>query len=177
MRVIKNNTEIKIKYPLREECDYCGSELEVDEKDTYVGYLGAIHYKCPVCGTENMIDDIDGLTLTKDNVEFPNHFHHFGKGVDLTSDEIRKYINDAIEYFRENPDSFCYTTGAGNTGILVQNFSGDYEYHVVVTKDFYDVGIPYEHEDYKALVSVDGRWRNIGIEAWRELRKEHDINK
>ena len=176
MKIIKNNKQTQIKYPMRVICYNCESELEIEEQDTHVGYPGAMYFTCPVCGEEIMIEELDGITLTKDNIEFPQHFYYFGNGVDLTSEEIRKYINDAIKYFRKNPDSFCYTTGTGNTGILVQNFSGDYEYHIVVTKDFYDVEIPYEHEDYEALDSVDGRWRNVGIEAWRELRKSNDKN-
>ena len=61
--------------------------------------------------------------------------------------------------------------------INVQNFSGDHEYHIVVTKDFYETEIPYTAKDYDALESVNNRWRNVGIEAWRELRKEHDISR
>lgn len=177
MKIIKSNKQTQIKYPMRVKCYNCESELEVEEQDTHVGYPGAMYFTCPVCGKESMIDELDGITLTKDNIEFPQHFYYFGNGVDLSSKEIRKYINDAINFFRNNPDSFCYTTGSGNTGILVQNFSGDHEYHVVVTKDFYETEIPYGTKDYVALNSVDERWRNVGIEAWRELRKEHDISR
>ena len=177
MRVIKKKSDIKQPFPMRVICYNCESELEIEEQDTHVGYYGAMYFTCPVCGEESMIDELDGITLTKDNIEFPQHFYYFGNGVDLTSEEIRKYINDAIKFFRKNPDNFCYTTGSGNTGILVQNFSGDHEYHVVVTKDFYETEIPYETKDYAALNSVDDRWRNVGIEAWRELRKERDISR
>lgn len=178
MRVIEKKSDIKqTVYPIQVICNNCGSKLEVEDGDAYVGHLGAMYYKCPVCSEENMVDELEGITLTKDNIEFPIHFYYFGNGVDLSSEEIRKYINDAINFFRNNPDNFCYTTGSGNTGILVQNFSGDHEYHVVVTKDFYETEIPYGTKDYDALESVNGRWRNVGIEAWRELRKEHDISR
>lgn len=177
MRVIKKKSDIKQPFPMRVTCYNCETELEIEEQDTHVGYPGAMYFTCPVCGEESMIDELDGIILTKDNIEFPQHFYYFGNGVDLTSEEIRKYINDAINFFRNNPDNFCYTTGSGNTGILVQNFSGDHEYHVVVTKDFYETEIPYTAKDYDALESVNDRWRNVGIEAWRELRKEHDISR
>ena len=176
MRVIKKKSDIKQPFPMRVTCYNCETELEIGEQDTHVGYPGAMYFTCPVCGEEIMIEELDGITLTKDNIEFPQHFYYFGNGVDLTSEEIRKYINDAINFFRNNPDNFCYTTGSGNTGILVQNFSGDHEYHVVVTKDFYETEIPYGTKDYVALNSVDERWRNVGIEAWRELRKSNDKN-
>ena len=56
-------------------CEYCESELEVSKEDTHIGWLGAAFAKCPCCGQEIMVDELEGITLTKDNIEFPVHFN------------------------------------------------------------------------------------------------------
>ena len=167
------NSKGNIKFPLTIECEKCGSQLEIDEEDIVIKVLGLPGVICPVCGKWTAVDELEdeySVNITKDNIEFPDHFFHSVNGVDLDKDEIKKYINDGIEWFRKNPEAFVYTTGTGNTGIMIQNYSGDEEYHAIVTKDYYDTFIPYEKEDYDAQNSVDWEWKNCGIDAWKELR-------
>lgn len=167
MKIIsrKNGTrENAVKFPLRVCCEHCKSELEIDESDVWVGPFGAMWYTCGVCGEKCMADEIPGITLTPDNIEFPTHFYHFGeKAVELTPDEIKKYIKIAINYFRNNPENFCYYTGSGDTMVVVLNYSGDKEYHVSVAKGYYDIEIPYTDEDLRIQNQNNYEWKNKGI--------------
>lgn len=166
MKVLKNNfnkintIETKIKpYPRKHKCENCNSELEYDESDIYIGVYGASHIKCPLCEHENMIDDNEyNIRLTKDNVEFPTHFAHHNNGVDTCNNEnIKKYVREAIEYFRINKSESYWFSGSGNTMVYVFRFDGDEEYEVVVTKDYYSTYIPFEKIDYDIENNVNKR--------------------
>lgn len=159
MKVLKDNSRnVEVKeenttlYPLKINCSECDSELEITEEDTHIGWLGARFINCPCCGNEAMIDELDGITLTKDNLEFPVHFIRTAKGlrhvVEVNSNEIVNEIKKAITYFRENKDEFCWYTSHGDLFLIVFRYSGDEEYFVMVTKDFYETYIPFEREDY-----------------------------
>lgn len=134
-------------------CDKCDSELEIVEEDTHIGWLGAKFVTCPCCGEDTMIDELEGITLTKDNLEFPVHFNRTNKDlrkvVEVKSDEIIRNIKRAITYFRKNKDEWSWYTSYGDMFLNVYRFSGDEEYSVVVSKDFYETCIPFEKEDYE----------------------------
>ena len=115
--------------------------------------MGARFITCPCCGEETIVDELDGITLTKDNLEFPVHFIRTTKGlrhvVEVNSDEIIKEIQRAITYFREHKDEYYWYTSHGDLFLIVFRYSGDEEYFVMVTKDFYETYIPFEDKDYE----------------------------
>lgn len=154
IKVIKNNFE-KEEYKTKTVttfCNECDSELEVSEEDTYIGWLGARFAMCPCCGSETIVDEMDGITLTKDNLEYPKHFIHESKYhgcKEMSTNFILGEIKRAIEYFRDNKDEYAVEFGAGDSSIHVHRYSGDEEYHVVVTRDWYETDIPFESEDYE----------------------------
>lgn len=143
----KNNSLIKIR------CNKCDSELEITERDTHIGWLGAKYITCPCCGEESMVEELDGITLTKDNLKFPVHFLRTTKDlrdvVEVNSDEIIKDIKRAITYFRENKDEWNWYTSRGDLFLSVYRHPDDEEYFAIVTKDFYESYIPFEVEDYE----------------------------
>lgn len=157
MKVLRDNTneikEEKIPEVLKIHCNECGSELEITENDTHIGWLGARFITCPCCGEESMVDELNGITLTKDNLKFPVHFNRTTKGlrhvVETKSDEIIKEIKRAITYFRENKDDWNWYTSYGDLFVNIYRYDGDEEYFVLVTKDFYETHIPFEKEDYE----------------------------
>ena len=159
MKVLKNNynseditKEVKPDV-LTINCDKCDSKLEITENDTHIGWLGARFITCPCCGEESMVDELDGITLTKDNLEFPIHFNRTTKGlrhvVEVHSDEIINGIKKAITYFRENKDEWNWYTSYGDLFLSVYRYPDDEDYFVLVTKDFYETYIPFEREDYE----------------------------
>ena len=161
IKVIQNNfnqnnlnkiVEVKPKI-VHTFCDHCDSELEVSEEDTHIGWLGAAFVKCPCCGQESMVDELEGITLTKDNIEFPVHFNRTKVGLrhitEVYNEEIIKEIKRGIESLRASTDNDGYWyTRYGDLFVIVFKDGGDQEYYVLVTKDFYETYIPFEEEDY-----------------------------
>lgn len=133
-------------------CEHCDSELEISKEDTHIGWLGAAFVKCPCCGQESMVDELDGITLTKDNIDYPIHFNRTNKDlknvVEIQKDEVIKEIQKGIDYFRTNKDEFCWYTCHGDLFLIVFRYEGDEEYFVLVTRDFYETYIPFEKGDY-----------------------------
>lgn len=157
MKIIKNNCtkEVVKDVPktLRVNCDDCDSELEITAEDTHIGWLGAAYVTCPCCGEETMVEEIEGIDLTKDNIEFPIHFHRSHKDLkgvkEASSDEIVKDIKKAIEHFRENKDEWNWYISYGDLFLSVYRYPGDEDYYVMVARDFYETYIPFEPQDYE----------------------------
>lgn len=63
-------------------------------------------------------------------------------------EEINKWIQQGIEYFRENKDEYYYFTGSGNALVHIYRFDCDKEYYVVVSKDYESSDVEFEEEDY-----------------------------
>ena len=155
MKVLKNNYNTVFADDTEKEliCEVCTSQLEYDDSDIVIGQYGCAFVKCPLCGYENYLDDCKHeITLTKNNVEFPTHFAHTSEETGavncFTNNEIKAYINKAIEYFRNNKDADHWFTCTGNLYISVTRWEGDENYWVVVSNDHYDTYIPFEAADY-----------------------------
>ena len=166
MKILKNNyiemTEEEfdnlpkpIPYPRKFVCEKCKSELEYDREDLRMGEYGCMYLDCPLCKHDNMLDDHeDNIKLTVDNIKFPVHFHHFSKesgAKERAVEEVRKEIRRAVEYFRNNKNEEVYNwhTFSGDLFIMVHRYSGDEEYSVIVSRDFYNMEIGFEEEDYE----------------------------
>lgn len=160
IKIIKNNfTQSNLNKKMETKsktvhtfCEHCNSELEFTKDDTHIGWLGAAYVTCPCCGEESMVDELDGITLTKDNIGFPVHFLRFNKDMrhveEVGNEEIIKEIRKGVEYFRKNKDEYCWYTSYGDLFVILFRYADDEEYLVVVTKDFYEGYIPFEGEDY-----------------------------
>ena len=162
MKVLKDNYTVSNidetientkPYPRKLTCEYCGSELEYEESDLRIGFLGCAYLDCPLCEGENMIEENENtITLTKDNVEFPAHFWHTSKENGASdccnSSTVKNAIQRAIKYFRENKDEHHWFTAYGNLYVDVIRYEGDETYEVVVTNNYYETSIPFEREDY-----------------------------
>lgn len=144
----KNNIE-KQGYPMIMACDSCNSEFEIDYADTYIGALGCRYVKCPCCGYENILGD--GITLTTENLSFPNHYFSFKNAVKLSDNDVDRFVKECIKALRSSKDKGFYAaqTGIGDTHIFVFRYDDDEEYAVYVGKNGYETNVPFEDEDYK----------------------------
>lgn len=143
MRLIKsNNTEPE--YPKRHTCDNCGAELEYDEADTHIGWMGYEYVTCPACGSET--------TVGNQRVQPPTWkatFHHENTetgAVDIEDNKIREYVDKAIKNLcsdKWKPGEF-YITRTGN--LLVLGIKWKDGVDVYVTKDYWEDNIA--PEDY-----------------------------
>lgn len=159
IKVIKNNfNQNNLNKKVEEKprvvhtiCEHCDSELEVSEEDTHIGWLGAAFVECPCCRQETMVDELDGITLTRDNIEFPKHFYRTNKSLrdimEISNEEIVNEIQRGIDHFRKNKDEYCWYTSYGDLFVIVFRYKSNKEYCVLVTKDFYDTEIPFGTED------------------------------
>lgn len=161
MKVLKNNyNEVETvsnktiePYPRHLICEECRSELEYEESDLRMGYLGCMYLDCPLCGYENFLDtNENNIDLTVDNIEFPTHFWHTSKetgALDVCDTYgIRQDIKRGIEYFRRNKDEFDWFTSSGNLYVNIHRYEGDEVYDITLSNDFYHVEIPFEDKDY-----------------------------
>ena len=151
IKIIKNNYKIQPNEELiknnkiRIHCSECDSELEITEEDTHIGWMGARFITCPCCGEESMVDELDGITLTKDNVEFPTHYYSFSDGVHIDDDTVNKWVKECIEEFDPNDENdWCRFTGSGDTMVFVSKLDEDEEYDVYVCKNYYETFIPFD---------------------------------
>ncbi len=149
------HVNVKNDYPKKIVCECCNSELEYEESDIYIGAFGCAYIDCPLCGSDNPINDEKmELTLTKDNIEFPTHFWHTSTetgAVDCcNNEEVKACINAAINYFRrnKNEDDYHWFSETGNLHVEVIRLNGDESYEILVTKDYYSTSIPFEAMDY-----------------------------
>ena len=115
-----------------------------------------MYVNCPICDYDIMLEDNENnITLTMDNIKFPVHFHHINKDQKnvkdiFNEDEIKKYLREAITYFRNNKDEYAWGGWiTANLFIHVHRYSADEEYNVTVSGDFYNMEIPFEEEDYE----------------------------
>lgn len=176
MRVIKNNMNKPMKESYKITCENCESELEITEDDIEsYGFLGISYVTCPICGksTATDIEELD-KKITLDNMVFPDNFYSFGNGVPLSPEDINRYIKNGVKYFRENPSSFAYITGSGDTFVAVCNYSGDEQYTVVVAKGYYEGEIPYDSEDYRVQDRNNWEWKNTGVAVWKVHKREYE---
>lgn len=161
MKVLKNNfNEIDAiscgfkPYPRTLICENCESELQYEESDMRMGEYGFMYIDCPLCGYDNMLEDNENnITLTFDNIEFPIHFNHVcveNGAVDVCDNEhIKKYLHEAINYFRKNKDEYNWGGHiTGNLYINVHRYAGDEMYEITISNNFYNMEIPFQNLDY-----------------------------
>lgn len=149
MKVIKNNiaNEKETKFPMKAICEYCGSEIELEENDVEVGEFGLYFFTCPCCG--GLSDADDGIDLTSENLDFPKHYYDFSDGKNIPNEEINRYVKECINSLRNSTDeNFYHTcTGGGDTIVHVRRYDDDENFVINVCKNYYEVEIPYTEED------------------------------
>lgn len=161
MKVIKQGKEID-NLPIEIICDECESTLEIEKSDIKYDYLGQASVICPICGNEIYLETFD-KDITVNSVEFPDNFYHFGgnSAKFIPSEEIKRYIKGAVDYFRENPNDFSYVIASGDTFIGVYNYQNDEEYEVIVCKNYFQTFILYDEIDRKA--AENSHWEKNGV--------------
>jgi DNA-directed RNA polymerase subunit RPC12/RpoP len=141
IRVLNKKTEEPKVYKTR--CDECRAELEYEYEDTYEGYAGMRHIKCPKCGYEIMSEYFDGIELDSSNVEFPKHFYRLN-GVDIQDKEIQQWVRKCLQCAEESEEPYGYFTHAGTGNTIVILMAYEDEYNIVVAKNYYELSIPRE---------------------------------
>lgn len=146
MRLITSN-ENKSEWPKRHNCEWCGAELEYDQDDVHVGYLGREYISCPNCNNEESISDKRVQAST-----WKITFRHTNALTckDIKDTEIQEYVNHVLNVLssddNEDGDSFFTATG----DLLVCGYKHDEgEIDIIVTKDYWEDSL--SPEDYHLI--------------------------
>ena len=79
MKVLKNNYPETLEKQTLEnievEYENGGSILEVNNKDTHIGWLGMEYVTCPCCNKDTVVEELEGIEITAKNVNYPTHLH------------------------------------------------------------------------------------------------------
>ena len=83
--------------------------------------------------------------------QYPQDFYDFSKGVDITDEEVNKWIKEGIEYLENHKDEVYYAIASGNTIIHISRYyyndiKGYYFYDIDVAKSYAN-STTYEDED------------------------------
>lgn len=145
MKIINRKQDEK-EFPQNVTCKYCGTELEVDKEDISIGMAGAWEYICPCCKKINQLDNYYD-EITKDNLNFPQHYFYFGNGKDVNNNTINNWVQQCINYLNDNPTENTKSMLSGNAIITVSRIcetenEEDEEYYIVVSKNYYEAYIP-----------------------------------
>lgn len=137
MKIIKNlcvNNNTK-----RVTCYNCKSELEITNDDLEVGKYGLKYFVCPCCGECSYIEeDEDSVTLTEDNLNFPQHYDNFKKE-NVSDDMINKLVKKSIEQLKYEQVGNYVTRETGN--VFVEVFKYEDGYDIIVAKNYYETHI------------------------------------
>ena len=135
--VNKKKEEPKI---YRQVCEECGTELEFEYSDTYEGALSLRFIKCPECGQELAVEDVDDEKLTSKNIEFPKHFFE-PKGTEVTNEKIQNWVRECLKFAEtsDEPAGYFVVQMSGNTAVILLVWED--EYQIIVTKDYYETSI------------------------------------
>ena len=93
----------------------------------------------------------DSIDICASNVNYPTHFTLYSKdfvAVEIPDKRINEWIQEGVQYFRENPEEYAYYIGSGNTMVYMYRHTEDKEYYVIVSKDYEEGRIQFEEEDY-----------------------------
>lgn len=143
MRLIATNIATS-EWPKRHNCENCGAELEYDEVDVHIGWMGCEYVTCPNCNGESMVGD-KRIQAPTWNVTFRHN--NVDNCIDVKDVEIQEYINKAVNLLSsdecEDGDSYCLTTG----NLVVAGWKhDDGEIDLMVSKDFWEDSVM--PEDY-----------------------------
>lgn len=137
MRLIATNTATS-EWPKRHCCDNCGAELEYDEADVHVGWMGCEYVTCPNCNCETMLDGKRVMPPTW-KVTFDHTCAENG-AVDVFDHKVREYVSKAAKAAKVLcPDEYksgeFYATETGN--LLIVGLKWNDGIDIYVTKDYW----------------------------------------
>ncbi|MBT9788782.1 hypothetical protein GPK90_05405 [Clostridium sp. MCC344] len=100
-----------------------------------------------------MVEELQGITLTKDNIQLPAHFYRTKTGKigvkEVTNQKVVDEIKRGIEWLRSDKNEYYWFTKYGDLFLIIFKYDGDGEYNVLVARDWYETDIPFEEDDYK----------------------------
>ena len=121
-------------------CANCCARLECEDEDIYEGAYGLYYVKCPECGQDAMVCDLDGVELDEHNIEYPKHFSIMSEGaIDIPNEKIQCWVRESLNRLKDCEDGDYTFCGSGNT--MVFAFKCAEEYVIYVAKNYSETSI------------------------------------
>lgn len=147
--VHKRNSQVKIvnvsKISLSKtgkivECENCGQNFTVmpEEKREY-GEFGIPYVICPVCNGKAYLEDETCLTITPENLKYPQHFAQFGVSagaVHMPDNELEEWAKKALSVLLKNKEKEFYVTGSGDS--IVVGLGYEDEIQIIAARQYYE---------------------------------------
>lgn len=122
------------------ECENCGQSFTVapEEKREY-GEFGIPYVICPACNGKSYLEDETCLTITPENLKYPQHFAQFGVSagaVHVTDDELEEWAKKALSVLLENKEKEFYVTGSGDSIVIGLGYED--EIQIIAARQYYE---------------------------------------
>ena len=140
MKVISQKIkEAQSVWPKRVLCDECQAELEIEESDMFVGEFGCYLFKCPCCGREVDIDDIERDTPpTFKQTFWHTHVDKSNDTKHIEDDEVQRMINHCVNNLIPDDVEAGEFSMQGYGDTVVYAFKYEDCIEIIVTQDYYN---------------------------------------
>ena len=130
-----------VKPVKRATCEKCGTELEYEDSDIEAREFGCAYIKCPNCGKYILLEDEEGLVLTPENFNYPQHFYvqNPEESVKISDEQINNWIIEICDYFRKHKSESNYICTSGDTMVL--GFRDEDYVDIYVAKNYCETSI------------------------------------
>ena len=143
MKVISQKVkDAQSEWPKRVMCENCQAELEIEADDVFVGEYGCYLFKCPCCGHNTPIDNMERDTPPT----FRKTFWHTSVNGNINTkhisdDEIQKMINACVRNLvSDDVEAGEFSMqGYGDTVVYAFKYVDCIE--ILVTQDYYEDAI------------------------------------
>lgn len=129
MRLISSN-ENKSEWPKRHNCENCGAELEYDEADMHIGWMGCEYLTCPNCDSEIMLSGERIMPPT-----WPQTFYPISAKLDAKymsdewiADEVKSMAKRLVD--NVSPGEFALMS-CGDTLIIGLKYTDNFDIYVM----------------------------------------------
>lgn len=67
--------------------------------------------------------------------KYPHEYHDFSDGVEISDEEINKWIDEMLEHLEETPESDYASTASGKVHVHIRRIDEiDMEYEIIVSR-------------------------------------------
>nr|DAI08161.1 MAG TPA: Transcription initiation factor IIE, alpha FINGER, Transcription [Caudoviricetes sp.] len=129
--ITKKSKNKELKFVAK--CDSCGVSFEYSPNDVDMRPCGAPMLFCPVCGEFVQGDDTLKEVVTKESVNYPNHFVLHRDSGWAIAPQINKAISDALKDIETYNDVPFVRYDVNDTSVIV--IRDDDAYEVIVGRN------------------------------------------
>lgn len=112
---------------------YCSNCEHDFVAEPHIGADGSLFATCPECGDEVWVGE--GIKLNAKNIEYPTHFFSYKNGVEITDEQVNKWIREAASELNKDVD-YHFISGGDTLVIALKTEENSSECSVFVCKKY-----------------------------------------